>query len=60
MHEYGSAMNGSQIGSFMNFTQKFGFSDCKTLMMKAYDAFPVGGAFVAIENVIDTDRKTNV
>ncbi|MEO8588980.1 MAG: methyltransferase [Flavobacteriales bacterium] len=31
-----------------------------TLMRKAYDALPAGGAFVAIENVIDNDRRENV
>jgi hypothetical protein len=30
------------------------------LMQKAYDALPAGGAFVAIENVIDDERKHNV
>jgi hypothetical protein len=30
------------------------------LMKKAYDAIPVGGVFVAIENVIDDERKQNV
>jgi hypothetical protein len=30
------------------------------LMKKAYDAIPAGGAFVAIENVIDDERKQNV
>ena len=30
------------------------------LMRKAYDALPAGGAFVAIENIIDNDRKANV
>ena len=30
------------------------------LMQKAYDALPRGGAFVAIENVIDDQRKQNV
>ncbi len=30
------------------------------LMRKAYEALPAGGAFVAIENVIDDDRKSNV
>lgn len=29
------------------------------LMKKAYDAIPVGGAFVAIENVIDDERTRN-
>ena len=31
-----------------------------TLMRKAYDALPDGGAFVAIENVIDNERRQNV
>ncbi|MES1218389.1 MAG: methyltransferase [Bacteroidota bacterium] len=30
------------------------------LMKKAYDALPVGGAFVVIENIIDDERKHNV
>ena len=30
------------------------------LMKKAYDAIPVGGVFVAIENIIDDARKKNV
>ncbi len=30
------------------------------LIKKAYDALPAGGAFVAIENVIDNDRRQNV
>ena len=31
-----------------------------TLLQKAYDALPEGGAFVAIENVIDDEREKNV
>jgi hypothetical protein len=30
------------------------------LMQKAYDALPEGGAFIAIEGVIDNERKQNV
>jgi hypothetical protein len=30
------------------------------LMIKAYQALPEGGAFVAIENIIDNERKENV
>jgi hypothetical protein len=30
------------------------------LLQKAYDALPEGGAFVAIENIIDNDRTKNV
>lgn len=31
-----------------------------SLMKKAYDALPASGAFVAIENIIDDERKQNV
>ena len=31
-----------------------------TLMRKAYDALPAGGVFIAVENVIDNDRRENV
>lgn len=31
----------------------------QALMTKAYDSLPSGGLFVAIENVIDDDRRTN-
>lgn len=31
----------------------------KVLIKKAYDALPVGGAFIAIENVIDDARREN-
>ncbi len=35
--------------------------DKKILLMKqAYDALPAGGAFVAIENIIDDERRKNV
>jgi hypothetical protein len=30
------------------------------LMRKAFDALPAGGAFIAIENVIDNERRENV
>lgn len=30
------------------------------LMQKAYDALPEGGVFIAIENIIDNERKQNV
>ena len=31
----------------------------KTLIKKAYDALPDGGAFIAIENLIDDSRREN-
>ena len=31
----------------------------KALIRKAYDALPNGGAFIAIENLIDDDRREN-
>jgi hypothetical protein len=32
----------------------------KILIRKAYDALPVGGAFIAIENLIDDARRENL
>ena len=32
----------------------------KMLMQKAYDALPEGGTFVAVENMIDNERRSNV
>jgi hypothetical protein len=31
----------------------------KMLIKKAYNALPVGGAFIAVENIIDDDRRKN-
>ena len=32
----------------------------KMLLKKAYDALPEGGVFIAIEHIIDKERKTNL
>ncbi len=37
----------------------WGLEDKKMLMKKAFDALPEGGALVAIENIIDDDRRKN-
>lgn len=37
----------------------WGTKDKKTLIEKAYDALPKGGAFVVIENIIDDNRSEN-
>jgi precorrin-6B methylase 2 len=42
-----------------NILHDWGTSDKKTLIKKAYDALPVGGSFVVIENIIDDDRRQN-
>jgi hypothetical protein len=43
-----------------NILHDWGLADKKMLIKKAYDALPVGGAFVVIENIIDNERKSNV
>jgi precorrin-6B methylase 2 len=42
-----------------NILHDWSLEDKKLLIRKAYDALPEGGAFVAIENVIDSDRREN-
>lgn len=37
----------------------WGIEEKKMLIKKAYNALPQGGAFVAIENIIDNDRSKN-
>jgi precorrin-6B methylase 2 len=43
-----------------NILHDWGLEDKKTLMRKAFQALPKGGALVAIENIIDEDRSRNV
>lgn len=42
-----------------NILHDWGTKDKKKLIGKAYDALPKGGAFVAIENIIDDERRKN-
>lgn len=42
-----------------NILHGWGTRDKKTLIAKAYDALPQGGAFVALENIIDDERRGN-
>jgi precorrin-6B methylase 2 len=43
-----------------NILHDWGIDDKKTLLKKAYDALPAGGALVVIENIIDDKREKNV
>ncbi len=43
-----------------NILHDWGLDDKKTLLKKAYDALPTGGALVVIENIIDDERNKNV
>jgi hypothetical protein len=43
-----------------NILHDWGINDKKMLIGKAFDALPKGGAFVAIENIIDDDRSKNL
>lgn len=42
-----------------NILHDWDLSEKKMLLKKSYDALPEGGAFIAIENVIDEDRRVN-
>jgi len=42
-----------------NILHDWGLEDKMFLMRKAFDALPENGAFIAIENVIDNERKEN-
>jgi precorrin-6B methylase 2 len=42
-----------------NILHDWDLSQKKMLIQKAYEALPEGGAFVAIENIIDDERKEN-
>lgn len=42
-----------------NILHDWGTADKKTLIKKAYKALPEGGSLVAIENIIDDDRREN-
>jgi precorrin-6B methylase 2 len=42
-----------------NILHDWGLDAKKMLIRKAYDALPQGGCFIAIENVIDDDRRKN-
>jgi precorrin-6B methylase 2 len=42
-----------------NVLHDWGIEDKKILMKKAYNALPIGGALVVIENIIDDDRSGN-
>ncbi len=42
-----------------NILHDWGLEEKKLLMQKAYDALPVGGALVVIENIIDDNRSEN-
>lgn len=43
-----------------NILHDWNLEEKKTLIRKAYDALPDGGAFIAIENLIDDARRENV
>ncbi len=42
-----------------NILQDWGTTDKKTLIRKAYEALPEGGSLVAIETILDDERKEN-
>ncbi len=42
-----------------NILHDWGIKDKKILIKKAFDALPIGGSLVVIENIIDDDRRNN-
>lgn len=42
-----------------NILHDWGTKDKKTLISKAYNALPDGGAFIVLENIIDDERREN-
>jgi precorrin-6B methylase 2 len=42
-----------------NILHDWGLNDKRMLIKKAYDALPDGGAFIVIENIIDSERNKN-
>jgi precorrin-6B methylase 2 len=51
---------GADIITMGNILHDWGVDDKITLIKKAYEALPEGGAFVVIENIIDDERNKNV
>lgn len=43
-----------------NILHDWGVHDKKMLIKKAYNALPVGGALIVVENIIDSERNKNV
>ena len=43
-----------------NVLQNWGIHDKMTLIRKAYEVLPPGGVFIAIESIIDNDRRRNL
>jgi len=49
----------SDVITMGNILHDWGTKDKKFLIKKAYNALPIGGALVVIENIIDNDRRKN-
>ncbi len=49
----------SDVITMGNILHDWGTKDKKLLIKKAYNALPLGGALVVIENIIDNDRRKN-
>ncbi len=49
----------ASVISMGNILHDWGLAEKKALIKKVYDALPVGGCFIAIENIIDDERRKN-
>ena len=56
---FADALPKSDIVTMGNILHDWNLEQKKTLINKAYDALPDGGAFIAIENLIDDARREN-
>jgi hypothetical protein len=57
---FADALPKADVITMGNILHDWGLDQKKTLLKKVYDALPPGGAFIAIENVIDDARRQNV
>ncbi|MBW8888092.1 MAG: methyltransferase [Fibrobacteres bacterium] len=53
------ALPKSDVIAMGNILHDWGDQEKLTLMRKAYEALPKGGAFICVENIIDNDRSVN-
>jgi predicted O-methyltransferase YrrM len=57
---FGQALPSADVITMGNVLHDWNLERKLQLIQAAYDALPPGGAFVAIENIIDDDRRENV
>lgn len=56
---FADALPRADVYCMGNILHDWGLEDKKKLLRRIYEALPKGGAFVAIENIIDSERRSN-